>query len=390
MATEQANPREGMEERFPGRRQGLYTREQQLGFIVRDRLHEVRPADLCYPQNKFAEDGKDGKTVNTTGAALRADITRFFDRLEGKVDATKLELIRQSFETSVAIWEEAGLFSEARTKRGYRKPNFEEDYRALFGMEDTDMMAAGKGLDRGYGRAVWAPEDVPVASKDPKTLTYLKLAKGTLLEAYHGTAGGKAPNTLLVGPNKKVLTADQIDLSKILWQWERYKKSGIVYNPRELDPRTHGGQTEEEMLAALQGTEKTTGGVLRMERDQLIMPKDVGQTQMSDTDWHAAIKEGKLPKGVRAQDAKQALAYIIHCLKTEGWIPDYYDHETPANSRIALAPETYIPDESDVGAVPAFHWPTRYGRFYAGGYRADRRRSDYGVRGGVRKNNEAA
>ncbi|MFA6305588.1 MAG: hypothetical protein WC651_02555 [Candidatus Gracilibacteria bacterium] len=368
----------------------VFNRDQQIGFIVKGRFNGQRPKDLSYPNTKFKEDGKEGEAVVTTGDALRRDITSLFDRLEGKVDAEKLEVLKASFEASLAPWEKAGLFSAEREARGYRKPNFEKDYKPLIGIDDTAMMEDGEGLDKGYGRAVWAPEDVPVASEDGEALTYLKLFEQALTEAYKGTAGGKQPNTLLVGPDKRVLRADQIDLKNILWQWERYKKPGIIYNPKELDPKNHGGQTEAEMLESLKGTEKETGGVFRLERDQLIMPKDVGQKKMSGQDWHALKKSGKtLPVNVRAQDAKQALAYAINCLK-EGWIPDYFDWNNPTSSRVALAPETYIPDESNAGAVPAFRWSMDVRQFFAGRTDADTQYTNYGVRGGVRKNKETA
>ncbi|MCK9186317.1 hypothetical protein M0P48_02670 [Candidatus Gracilibacteria bacterium] len=356
----------------------ILTLDEKALLVADKRFGGIRPPDLA-TQN-FKE-----------GDELKQRVARLFDRLEGKVDAKKLEALKASFESSLATWEKAGLFSKERVARGFRKPDFAKDYQPLIGVGDTEMMEAGEGLDKGYGRAVWAPEDVPVADEDPETLTYLKLAEEALIRAYKGTVGGKKPNTLLVGPDKRVLTADQIDLKNILWQWERYKKPGIVYNPKELDPKNHGGQSEVEMLAALKGTEKETGGVFRLERDQLIMPKDIGQDSMSGQDWHALIKDGKtLPSNVRAQDVKQALAYVINCLNTQGWVPDYYDWNNLASSKVVLAPETYIPDESSAGAVPAFYWNTNSGRFRAAGNSADLQFTDNGVRGGVRKNKETA
>ncbi len=387
MVAETTPQYEGPENRSLGRTKGIYTREQELALIAKERFGETRPANLAYPVTKFVEDGKEGKTVATAGADLRRDLTRIFDRLEGKVDTAKLEALKASFEASLAPWETAGLFSKERIARGYCRPDFDRDYKSLITLADTEMMEAGEGLDKGYSRPVWAPEDVPVASEDAETLTYLKLAEEALTKAYHGTVGGKKPNTLLVGPEKRVLSADKIDLENILWQWERYKQPGVVYNPREIDPENHGGQSEVEMLTALKGTEKATGGVLRLERDSLIMPKDVGQETMSAQDWHALIKAGQLPAGVRAQDAKQALAYVINCLNTQGWIPDCYDWDDTSNSRVALASETYIPDESMPGAVPAFYWIMHHARFYADRRNAGYRDTDSGVRGGVRKNN---
>ncbi|MCK9186701.1 hypothetical protein M0P48_04685 [Candidatus Gracilibacteria bacterium] len=379
----------------------VFSRDQQIGFIVKGRFNGQRPKDLSYPNTKFKEDGKEGETVETTGAELRRDVSRLFDRLEGKIDAAKLEALKASFESSLAPWKAAGLFSDERLARGYRKPDFEKDYKPLITVKDAEMMYEtpamakeedeSEELDKGYSRAVWAPEDVPVASEDAETLTYLKLLEEALLKAFHGTAGGKKPNTLLVGPDKKLLIADKIDLENILYQWGRYEQPGIVYNPKELDPKNHGGQSEAEMLASLQGTEKETGGVLRLERDDLIMPRDVWKRLMSGKDWHVLIKEGKiLPPNVRAQDVKQALAYVINCLNTQGWVPDFYDWNSLESSKVVLAPETYIPDGAGDGVVPAFHWSVNNGQFAAGGSVADTRCITLGFRGGVRKNKETA
>lgn len=356
----------------------VLTLAEKALLVVDRRFGGKRPDNLA--DQKFKE-----------GNQLREYVTRLFDRLEAKLDAKKIEALKVSFEKSLVPWEEAGLFSEERTARGYRKPDFATDYESLFGVDDLNMMENAPGLDKGYGRAVWAPEDVPVASDDPGALTYLGLVEEAIKKAFYGRAGGKKPNTLLVGPEKKVFTADQIDLKKILWQWERYKQPGIIYNPSKLDPQNHRGQSEAEMCAALRGTERETGGVFRMERDELIMPKDVQRKEMSGQDWHALIKaENTLPSQVRAQDMKQALAYIIHCLNTQGWIPDYLDYDGPAKSRVALALETYIPNESSVGGVPAFNWNAHAGRFIANRSGADDQDSSFGVRVGVRKNNEAA
>lgn len=363
-------------------------REQQL----RDLSDIPREALEAALTRVAARGGAEAAHLN---ALLEEETAKFHRRVEtaSKVElsAEQKEALKTSFEASIAPWEEAGLFSKSRLAQGYRRPDFEKDYLSLFGADDAKRMEAGNELGQGYNRVVWAPEDVPLASDDPETLTYLKLLEDALREAYYGTVGGKKAKTLLIGPEKRVLSADQINLKEILWQWERYTKPGIVHNPQKLDPKKHCGQSDAEMLAALKGTEKKTGGVLRVERDQLIMPRDIGQERMSGQDWQEVMKSKKtLPSQVRAQDARQALAYILHCLKTEGWIPDFYDGNRPADSRIVLAPETYIPDESSAGAVPAFYWGMYHLQFHAAGAFVDADDSYYGVRGGVRKNNEAA
>lgn len=319
-------------------------------------------------------------------------VARLFDNLEGKLDAEKIERLRTSFEASLKTWEEAGLFSEERKNSGYKRPDFEEDYLSLFGAEDLDMMEEGSELDKGYGRVVWAPYDVPIASEDAEKLTYMKLLEKALKEAFQSTIGGKPANTLRVGPDKRVLTADQIDFEKILWQLERYAKPGIVHNPQKLDLIGHGGKTDDQLRTSLQGKEKETCGRLRFERDQLIMARDIGREKMSGRDWHQIFKESKiLPMQLKeAQDARQAFAYYLHCLTTEGWIPEYYDFQELAKSQVALAPATYLPDESSAGAVPALGFDTNDKQFNAGGNLADLQYYYYGARGGVRKNNVAA
>lgn len=371
-------PYDGYEKRKIDPERKIFTLDQQAALVVVNRFKGQRPSGL-------------DTEIFKEGERMRRAVTRIFNHLEGKIDVVKIEALKNSFERSIKPWADAGLFSQEREAGGYRRPDFERDYQPLFGEDDFEMMEAGAELNRGYNRLVWAPEDVLFASEDPGTLSYLKLLEEALLKAYRGTTGGKQANTLLVGPNKRVLTADTINLKEILWQWEGYKQHGIVHNPQQLNPKKHGGKSEAEMLASLKGIEKETGGTLRLERDSLIMPKDVGKEVMSARDWHATIKDGKtFPPQVRAQDSKQALAYIMHCLNTQGWIPDFYDDNDPANSRVALAPETYIPNESSAGAVPAFDWRVVSGQFGAGGYLADGQRSGVGVRPGVRKNNEAA
>lgn len=97
MAAEITRQYEGPENRSLGRRKGIYNSEQSLALIAKQRFGETRPADLKYPATKFAEDGKEGETVDTAGADLRRDLTSFFDRLEGKVDTAKLEALKASF-----------------------------------------------------------------------------------------------------------------------------------------------------------------------------------------------------------------------------------------------------------------------------------------------------
>lgn len=289
------------------------------------------------------------------------------------------------------IWEQAGLFSPEREKADYARPDFSRDYQPLLTQDDLDMAEAGEGLNRGYGTPVFAPMDVPLHDENADKLSYFKLLKDTLLKAFYGTAGGKQPNTLLIGPEKRVLTAEQVDLDYILWKWERYLKPGVVHNTQSLDPRNHGGVSEQTLLAGLAGNEKRTGGVMRLERNRLIMPSDVGAQEMSALDWEKKLPS-VLPPNAEVQDIKQAVAHVIYCLGTQGWMPDYYDYNSPETSRVNLAIRSFVPpSEREIaegglkGAVPALYWYVNDRQFSVGGRDADIRNSDRGVRAGVRK-----
>ena len=306
------------------------------------------------------------------------------DRLEGKLDAEKVAKLRESFDRGVEIWAQAGLFTPEREKAGYLKPDFERDYQPLLTQDDLDRAEAGKALTKGYSTPVFTPMDVPLHSENSKEISYFKLLEETLLKAFKGTAGGKQPNTLLIGPEKRVLTEDQVNLSDIVWKWERYLKAGVVHNVQKLDPKKHGGVSENQALTGLSDNEKRTGGVMRLERDQLIMPTDVGETEMSALDWEAKLPD-VLPPNADAQDMKQAIAYVIYCLETQGWMPDYYDYESPQTSSVNLAINSFVPDEGSKGAVPALRWCVDHGRLGADGCDADSQGSGNGVRAGVRK-----
>lgn len=343
-----------------------------------NRFKAVRPANLATEQ--FTE-----------GYDLRRAVAKLFDRLEGKLDAALLEKMKAGFGRSVDIWDRAGLFTDERVERGYARPDFGRDYGPLLTPAILDMTEPGEALDRGYGTPIFAPMDVPLHDENEEKLSYLKLLKDALLWAYNGAVGGKQPNTLLVGPEKRVLTAGEIDLNDILWRWDRYLRPGVVHDVKKLDPQNHGGVSETELLKKLSGVEGKTAGVFRLERDQLVMPRDIGNNPMSGQDWVSELlrNDSVVPKNVSAQDLKQAIAYVIYCLETQGWMPDFYDHQHPETSRIALAPGTYVPppDKGQVGAagcVPALRWGVGVGQFDVGARGAGHRDSAYGVRGGVR------
>jgi len=353
--------------------------EEHAFEIVDHKYNFQRPSDADFEKAQF-----------TGGDPVKKAVRVLFDRLEGKLDAEKVKKLAEAFNRGVDIWAQAGLFTPEREKAGLAKPDFERDYEPLLTQYDMDMAEAGEALNKGYSTPVFAPMDVPLYDENADKLSYFKLLKEALLRAYKGTAGGKQPNTLLIGQEKRVLTADQVDLEAILWRWERYLKHGVVHNVQSLDPKKHGGVSEQALLIGLTGNEKRTGGVMRLERDRLVMPSDVTAEAMSALDWEAKLPS-VLPPNADAQDMKQAIAHAIYCLETQGWIPDYYDYNSPETSKVNLAIKSFVPPtereiaQGSRGAGPALYWDVRNGQFNADRRAADRQYGSVGVRAGVRK-----
>ncbi|MBI5412941.1 hypothetical protein HZA42_01165, partial [Candidatus Peregrinibacteria bacterium] len=159
-----------------------------------------------------------------------------------------------------------------------------------------DTAEAGEALDRGYSTPVFAPMDVSLHDENADKLSYFKLLKEALLRAYKGTAGGKQPNTLLIGQGKRVLTAGtvtSIGSAEYILHWKQcvaIEKVGIVHNVQRVnsnDLKTHDGVSEDEVLARLTCNERRTGGVMRLERDRLVMPSDVDVKAMSALNWQS-------------------------------------------------------------------------------------------------------
>lgn len=353
-----------------------------IQYIAEKRFGGKRPDDLAHPGVRFSEDGPNGETVETTGAELRLALTRFFDRQEGKPYAEKIETLNRSFEASIAPWAEAGLFTAEREARGYRRPDFAKDYQHLFGVGDFKMMVSDAGVNRGYGTLVWAPADVPIASENPDVLTYAKLLKDALVKAFRGTAGGKRPNTLLYGSD---MLAHRVDEKNILRTSDIFEQSEFVHNTQN-----QSGQTDAEMLASLTGIEQTTGGILRLERDQPITPSDIRRRSASGKDWTDFLREGALPENVSAQGIREAIANTIHCLNTEGRVPDYnYVDRFPRHDQKTMALAIGTHNIRD-GSFPVAFWDVNDGKFVLGNRSAMDASYGYCMRVGVRKNNVAA
>lgn len=317
--------------------------------------------------------------TNTNRAA-----SAVMDSIDETLDGGKVEKLRGAFNCSVDIWEQAGLFTEDRAQAGYVKPVFERDLEPLLTEQDMSMAEDGESLDKGYKTPVFSPMDVPLCSENAEELTYLTLLKDALIEAFRGTMGGKAPDTLLVGPNKRVITADQVNLDDIMWQLDSYFRMSVVHNVHRLDKSNHGGVTENELLSGLEGTDRRIGGVVRIERDRSVMPSDLGAAELRPTDWEKKLQDA-LPSVASVQDIKQAIAYTIYCLKTYGWIPDCFDSINPENSRLLLALKSFIPDEGLDGAVPALYWFMCNSQLFVHRTHVNRRDSNDCVRVGVKK-----
>jgi len=354
------------------------TPEQQALWVAKGRFDMQRPDD-------FDSQGFPG------GDTTKKAVSGLLDRVEGRLDQEKIAQLKKGFDVSVGIWDDAGLFTPEREKAGYARPDFDAHYLPYVTQETLDLAESGEGLDKGYNMPSFAPMDVPVYSENSDALSYFKLLEQALTEAFHGTMGGKQPNTLLIGPDKHSIGTNQVNLEEILWKWEKYLKStNFVFEPKAIDPKNHQGLSEQQLLESLTGVEKQTGGILRLERPSLIMPKDVGKEAMSGIDWDALSKsqDNPLPKLASYQNLKEMLAYAIQCLKTQGWIPDFYDWNDIANSRACLAPRTFVPkvEGTNAGAVPDSCWYVSGGRFLVGRSDADGRYSNSGMRGGVRIN----
>jgi hypothetical protein len=105
---------------------------------------------------------------------------------------------------------------------------------------------------------------------------------------------------------------------------------------------------------------------------------------MSGLEWEKKLP-GILPPNVEAQTYKQAVAYIIYCLVTQGWMPDYIEGKDLGNSRVSLALKSFNPG-GDQSPLITWYIGGAEGQFSTGDYDAKRQESFIGVRVGVRMN----
>jgi|GEM_PF-3696606 len=394
-------PPDGIEERRRDPQRDYWkalTLSEKAAVIAAGRFNMQKPSD-------FDSQGFPGGE-RTREAVLnllnRIERRRKRIRLEQELDPQeRIRQLEQGFNISVGIWEEAGLFTPEREKAGYAKPDFKIHYLPRITQEHLALAESGEGLDKGYNVPSFAPMDVPLYSwrysKNADTLSYFKLLEQALIEAFHGTMGGKQPNTLLIGPDKRQIELERVNVGDFFMN-----RVDFVFEPKTLDPKNHNGLSEQELLASLTGVEKQTGGILRLERPDLIMPDDVNQEAMSSINWHELLKSqnNPLPKLVSYQNLKEMLAYAILCLKTQGWIPDVYAGDQLPSTQVCLAPRTFVPSVSlpvdfvdfvsgnlpNINLVPSSSWDLGSNYFVVGDTVMEVGTLDHGVRGGVRIN----
>ncbi len=251
------------------------------------------------------------------------------------------------------------------------------------------LMCDGEGFEKGYNRVIWTP-DAPVS-------LYFDLLKSTILKAFHGSVNGKSRNSLLVGDEKRPVTAinpqtimtferpcinnpHYVDRSKERYDldWgirklqmelnereEKYK--GEMYKlmykrdecilssskkrvEEEIDAhcrkvaadRTstyseekklekelemlpeqkkywHAPSNYAESVIELYGVEQETGGELRLERDHVIF---FDGKNLQPKTWEKKTQHEGFPVNANPQTLKHAIAHLMHCLTTQGWIPD--------------------------------------------------------------------
>lgn len=372
---------------YPESRKWLTVEEHALD-IVRGRFGSKRPTD-----KKFR------KALFTGGEPVKRAVRELFDRLDGKLDAEKVAKLKEAFNRGVDIWEQAGLFTPGREEAGYLKPDFGRDYQPLLTQEILDMTGEGGDLNRGYSAPVFAPMDVPFYDENPNHLSYVKLLKEVLFRALCRTTGEKPRNTLLVGPKKHIVTAQQVKLDEMVSINEHFLKDGVLFDVKKLSDYSvyqrvnmNDDVSERESLERLLGNEKRTGGVMRFERNRLIMPRDISE----EPDMDAMDFEENLPcllPNVDAQDIKQAIAYIIYCLEIYGWIPDCQDcddqdcqdcDDQADASNLVIKNCVMGATGSGEPAVPVLSWSISDGQFKVDTYSAKNEYCFEGVRVGVR------
>lgn len=296
--------------------------------------------------------------------------------------------LRASFDQNMAMWESLGLFTPDRETRGYARPTFEE-YKAGFARHQAFTRPGRPNeLNKGYDTVNFVPMDVSLVSEDSEELTMFSLLERTLREEFARAGDDKPANSLVIKTRrgqKTVLTADQVDLTEILWTWkEGYLKQQMVHRPTILAKEDHGGLSETDLLAHGTNLERKNGGFMRLDRSSLMLPQDLRRERMSAIDWKGEVGKS-IPQAVQLQTAHDGIAFMIQFIQTHHFIPDVWTGDA-ATSQVALMPETFFPNEGSSGAVAAAGFYVSVRQFYLGRYDADSRYSDGGVRGGVRIN----
>lgn len=294
-------------------------------------------------------------------------------------------MLRKSFDASLAVWGSFEGFWEKRAAAGHAKPSFDE-YRELFAPHQ-DLMQPGRPeeFDKGYTMVSFVPS-IPAVSENADKLTLLKLLKTTLEEEFRRRDEDKAANTLIVqtrNSGKLVLGADKVNIKDIVYRWEEYLKQGkVVHYPKALTPEGHGGLSESDLFRLGNSLTQKNGGDVRLDRPDIMMPRDLGRPKMSGRDWAGEVGKS-IPAKVSLHDVHAGLAFLIQFIRTNHYVPDAWTGDE-STSQVALMPETYFPKEASSGAVAAAIFGVVDGRFGLGRDNAAIRGQFYGVRGGVR------
>lgn len=341
-----------------------------------DRVYDwERPSDSELQQRDFSG-----------GDETRKAIRALFDQTENRFDVPEVARLVEVFNKGIDIWARAGLFSKEREAAGYVRPDFKRDYLRLFTQEILEMTRPGekREFNKGYRTPIFTPMDVPLHDhKDAEKLTYFKLLKEVLLRAFYSTVEGKSAETLLLGAKKVVLGKDSVDLNNILYFDDDFVDYIAVEDRKPVDgPRPDvlsftgtGLFGEREILAKLDGVEKRTGGIMRLERDQLIVPQHLDEKEMNCVDLANKLDSLALPSGVFVQNLKQAIAYTIYNLEALGVVPEYAAYAIPGSSEllpaeagINLANDSYIVSVGiQNGHSPGLWWDLRKKQFFVSG-----------------------
>lgn len=294
-------------------------------------------------------------------------------------------MLQKSFDASLAAWSSFGGLWEKHIAAGHAKPTFDE-YQDFF-VANKELMQNGRPdeFDKGYRTVNFVPS-IPAVSENVDDLTLLNLLKTTLEEEFRRSGNGKEADTLVVetrNSGRLVLGADRVNIDEIIYRWEVYFKQGqVVHQPKALTPEGHGGLSEAELFKSATGLSQKNGGTIRLDREMIMMPRDLGRPKMSGRDWAAQVGKS-IPSKVSLHDVHDGLAFLIQFIRTNHYVPDAWTGDE-STSQTALMPNTYFPKDGSSGAVAASYFYVDDAQFSLGRRDAVSQGRGFGVRGGVR------